>query len=258
MDNQKDNLISSENSSIGAFVGNNQSLVFILKKAEKLSGALYIVAGFIPKEEPLADSLKRHAIELLSFTTKSVLCHNQLNSESVRFLKEVVVEILSLIEVASMSGFVSVMNKNVIVSEFNNLIFTIDREIQKTNSSISKNILDVGVSNLSFTKNETLNVADSHSFYKGQGKVTYGKKEPYKNFSYSTNRTKNTDKRHSRKDEIVALFKKEKKFMSVKDVNVFFKDYSDKTIQRELVGLVSEGVLRKEGERRWSKYALNN
>lgn len=257
MDNQKDNLISLSSNPIGVFVGNNQSLVFILKKTEKLSGALYIVAGFIPKEEPLAESLKRQSISLLSFTAKLVLCHNQLNSESAKFLKEVVVETLSLIEVASMSGFVSVMNKNVIVSEFNSLIFAIDKEVQKTNSSISKNILDVGVSNLSFAKNETLNIADSHNFYKEQSKFIHGKKERHQNFPYP-NRTKNTDKRHSRKDEIVALFKKEKRFMSVKDVNVFFKDYSDKTIQRELVALVSEGVLKKEGERRWSKYMLNN
>ena len=34
------------------------------------------------------------------------------------------------------------------------------------------------------------------------------------------------------------------------------KDVSEKTVQRELFALVKEGVLKKEGEKRWSVYKL--
>jgi hypothetical protein len=34
------------------------------------------------------------------------------------------------------------------------------------------------------------------------------------------------------------------------------KDCSEKTIQRELIVLVSEKVVKKEGERRWSVYSI--
>ena len=44
--------------------------------------------------------------------------------------------------------------------------------------------------------------------------------------------------------------------LTIKDFAKNIKDCSDKTIQRELISMVTSGVLKKEGERRWSKYFL--
>ena len=44
--------------------------------------------------------------------------------------------------------------------------------------------------------------------------------------------------------------------VSIKDILSIIKDISEKTVQRELLGLVKEGVLQKEGEKRWSTYKL--
>lgn len=44
--------------------------------------------------------------------------------------------------------------------------------------------------------------------------------------------------------------------INVKDVANIVRDCSEKTIQRELAALVAQGVLKKEGERRWSTYSL--
>jgi predicted HTH transcriptional regulator len=43
---------------------------------------------------------------------------------------------------------------------------------------------------------------------------------------------------------------------SIKDVKIVLKDINEKTIQRELLALVKEGVLKKEGEKRWSVYRI--
>lgn len=43
---------------------------------------------------------------------------------------------------------------------------------------------------------------------------------------------------------------------SIKDISDNIKDCSEKTIQRELNTLIYDGVLKKIGERRWSKYIL--
>ncbi len=43
---------------------------------------------------------------------------------------------------------------------------------------------------------------------------------------------------------------------TIKDIAAHIKDCSEKTIQRELNLLISEGTVRKEGERRWSRYSL--
>lgn len=43
---------------------------------------------------------------------------------------------------------------------------------------------------------------------------------------------------------------------TIKDISTVVKDCSEKTIQRELGDMITEGILRKEGERRWSKYFI--
>jgi predicted transcriptional regulator len=44
------------------------------------------------------------------------------------------------------------------------------------------------------------------------------------------------------------------KGVSIKDIVAVVKDCSEKTIQRELAALVEKGLIRKQGERRWSIY----
>ena len=63
------------------------------------------------------------------------------------------------------------------------------------------------------------------------------------------------ERKGSRRDSILGLLKKQKK-ITVKDVAGVVTNCSEKTIQRELLSLVKEGVLRREGERRWSTYFL--
>jgi DeoR/GlpR family transcriptional regulator of sugar metabolism len=58
-----------------------------------------------------------------------------------------------------------------------------------------------------------------------------------------------------RRDQIIAVIKR-KKYVSIKDITLFVRNISEKTIQREIVAMVEEGVLKKEGNKRWSTYSL--
>ncbi|MDR3548076.1 MAG: hypothetical protein P4M11_07425 [Candidatus Pacebacteria bacterium] len=42
----------------------------------------------------------------------------------------------------------------------------------------------------------------------------------------------------------------------IKDISTMIRDVSEKTIQRELQALVLDGTIRREGERRWSRYSI--
>ena len=66
--------------------------------------------------------------------------------------------------------------------------------------------------------------------------------------------TSNVDK-EARQSRIIKLVKDSHEVM-VKDITVHFPGLSEKTLQRELVALVVKGVLKKTGERRWSRYSL--
>jgi hypothetical protein len=58
-----------------------------------------------------------------------------------------------------------------------------------------------------------------------------------------------------RKEKILAIIK-DKGQASIKDVSSVISDCSEKTIQRELMSLISEGLITKQGERRWSRYSV--
>jgi predicted HTH transcriptional regulator len=59
----------------------------------------------------------------------------------------------------------------------------------------------------------------------------------------------------SRKSSIIELLKKQPN-LTIKDITKVIPDCSAKTIQRELSVLVHSGMIKKEGNRRWSRYSL--
>lgn len=56
--------------------------------------------------------------------------------------------------------------------------------------------------------------------------------------------------------EAILSFISTKQESNIKDISRMVRGVSEKTVQRELAALVSEGVLAKKGERRWSTYSI--
>lgn len=73
--------------------------------------------------------------------------------------------------------------------------------------------------------------------------------------------SKGQDKRHQkvtieqreRTSAILEMVRKNRG-LSVRDIALVVKSCSEKTIQRELAALIEQGLIRKQGERRWSLY----
>jgi DNA-binding transcriptional ArsR family regulator len=68
-------------------------------------------------------------------------------------------------------------------------------------------------------------------------------------------REMNVVQHQGRRERILSIIK-DKGEATIKDVSVLMTDFSEKTIQRELMSLIKDGVLIKEGERRWSRYRV--
>jgi hypothetical protein len=62
-------------------------------------------------------------------------------------------------------------------------------------------------------------------------------------------------KKNARQSVIINLLKRKREIM-IKDVAPLIEGVSEKTIQRELLAMVEQGIVKKEGEKRWSKYSL--
>ena len=59
----------------------------------------------------------------------------------------------------------------------------------------------------------------------------------------------------SRKDRIIQVLR-DNPDATIKDIAGVITDCSEKTIQRELIAMIKDNIVVREGERRWSKYKL--
>jgi len=199
--------------------------------------------------------------DMSSVSTKSV-------SEKAKLLmstSELINEIVSLLSIAKSGSIISDMNVSVLQKEYESLNSMIKHKerIKDTVDEIMGGFFDNPVSLGEHRKTKDIHKGHSKG-HKTNDNVLYKTTAPRPFDSEPSLQKRNTKATASssglmhkkdRKDKILNLLKK-KKEVTIKDVSSIVVGCSDKTIQRELSALVKENVLKKEGEKRWSRYSL--
>jgi hypothetical protein len=216
------------------FFSKDESFVFIYKKTEKLATALYMVTNLFSDSEPMKWTLRTKVSNLLSFVIgfKDILQSRE--DEFINEVKTKVLEIVSLLEVSSRSGLVSQMNFSILRSEF---VYMLDflshfRKVATHHMDLKENFFEIP---------------------KTSGAPSSGQSGSQGNNGQSN--VLDAHKRTNRQNIIINLLKK-KTDLTIKDIAQTINDCSEKTIQRELISLITSGLVQKTGERRWSKYSL--
>lgn len=189
----------------------------LLSRAEKLSAGVYLVTSFLGEQEPLKWSLREKMVTLQGVIVR-------LNLVLVR---DTVREVISLFETASSSGLVSDMNQRILKEQFLRFLELADK------ISVPGNLLK-----------------EPEDKGRVEPVVRYALPENPQQVSFMDKSLKD-----KRRDAILGVIRR-KGQVGIKDISKAVKGCSEKTIQRELINLVSEGVLKKEGERRWSRYSI--
>jgi len=218
---------------------------FVFKKTEKLATALYLVTNLFSDFEPMKWILRKNVSELLSF----VLGYKNGNVEKNVFLSEIkerVLDIVSMLQVASNSGLVSNMNFSILREEFLNLVKIFDESrlenAESSDTTLPKSFFDI-------PRNFSPNISVKERVDQTDLSDTNIKDK------MSENKNQSIFKKTNRQNIILGLLKK-KKELSIKDISQTIRDCSEKTIQRELISLIESGAIKKIGERRWSRYSL--
>ena len=226
---------------LGLF-NNGDYLVFSLKKTEKIVSAIYLITSLIKDNEPMKWELREGSMSLLSvlMTLNGVEAVDKNRLLQSFFLSSV--QLISYLNISLTSGLISHMNSKLIIDEIHMLV---DYIKQQTISSVHS---------AGFILSDTFFATDM---------PTHSQKREVLNQSLNSIQNKPIknkaiiikDKKDSRKNHIIDLLKKSSN-LTIKDFVKVIKDCSEKTIQRELIDLVKNGVIKKEGERRWSTYSL--
>jgi hypothetical protein len=260
-------------------------------KGQRLARALYLVSSFIFDQDPLKWKIREGAIELLKESKN--LSHlfldkedgGQVNLESNIVLNKLnghIDQLVSLIDLAVTGGTISEMNFSVLKNELSILLENISQEIKSSNISQYiesgqdhdiKTVNGLPVSNHnqnSGSKNHS-NQISHNGPHIGQVYVPRNNGH-FISASNGQNITKNlltvtpnaiskslnsnkSDNRDTRKKTIID-FVSGRGWTSIKDIATAVRGCGEKTVQRLLVEMVEEGVLKKQGERRWSRYML--
>lgn len=244
--------------SIGFSIKDNY-LNIVFKKTEKIVSALYLVSGLIKDEDPIKWELRSRGLDMLSasFNASNLLSGDK--NVLIQSLFTAAQELISLFNITRTSGLISEMNHFLIAKEINFLVDTLRDRLSKSAENagyvLSESFFRTSDVLDSESSNET---SKSQSFVgltsKGQKNYEIIKKARIE--SSLNNKNDSNEKKNKRQEDILNLLK-ERSDLSVKDFTQVIKDCSEKTVQRELLELVEKGVIKKQGERRWSRYSLN-
>ena len=237
--------------SIGFFSAEDY-LVYIFKKTEKIAAALYLVSGLLKDNEPLKWELRDKGMDLVSssFIASSSVPGDK--NSVIQSLFTAALETMSLLNVARISNLISDMNYKLLIKEIDNVVGMLrDRLVQNAENAgyvLSESFFRTPDIYTSSFRTDVR--TDQSGGYKGQQGLS---KNPLK--TASNQQDSSSSKKTARQEIILGLLKNQSG-LTIKDFSRVIKDCSEKTIQRELLDLVEKGLVKKEGERRWSTYSL--
>ena len=274
---------------MNSFSHSNKQLFIIYKKTEKLTKAVYMITDFFDNKESLKWRLRDRSTSFLSFISTVVHRKGKHSGEELGALIE---ELFTLLELGRSVQLISFMNFSILREEYRLLLnafyvqlenrgyindfefperfFSIDLLTNGTKKEREGNKKTAEYNGLKNTpKNNELLVKNKTSLPSSEDRLT---SEPtthlgenkktslhhpvnqIENKGFYENKIYSTKKDLRR--EIILKILRTKGEITINDISYLIEGVGEKTIQRELLSLVDEGIVKREGERRWSKYTL--
>lgn len=256
------------NETLGLAVNKNKednSFLLLAKKTEKIVTALYMVTGYMDADEPIRNKLREHGVALVS-DMAGVAATSGLKKEfSFPLIVNRISEIFSFMDIAAAVGLISDMNHKILKGEMAALEESLSKKQESYRIHIFEDLFTEDIQK----DTQGQNILDEN---KRQIKAPsdFKEKSATQNFSlknekrilvsstrnHSLKEKKNNSSENSTRKDIIIGLVKDKGEVTIKDISSVVSECSEKTIQRELLSLVNSNLLKRTGEKRWSKYSL--
>ncbi len=221
--------------------------VFIYKKAERLAKAIHLITPAFSESVSLKNRIDTIAIGLVDAAI--------LPSSAARtVLSRELLALSSLLSIARTGGILSSMNAELISREAHILLQEVVAyeeprlflDDAPTLSDIAKKAHSQRALQSQHSSTPVRRPAEGGSLPASQAGASGGK-----------GHIKDTKSVKDRSDAVLSVIKNKGK-ASIKDISTIIRGVSEKTIQRVLLALIAEGIVLKQGERRWSTYSLTS
>ncbi|MDP2593320.1 MAG: hypothetical protein Q8P52_01575 [bacterium] len=254
-------------------------LQYILKKSERIVAGIHLVTNFMSDTEPIKKSIRQSTLNILDnalSVSRSVRSPN--NGEPLFEMAKEIERLVSYLEVSFLAGSVSYMNLSVLREEIGVLEgFLEEKGVFLNPTLLSKSALSTSSFEekkyrqpMDAWKEKDKNpnyISDYHNSPQDSERAPMisspSDREEVERKAFLTTfgsnkvllRDSEPKRKGNRRVSILNLARS-KKNLTIKDFIQVVEGCSEKTIQREISSLVNEGILRKEGEKRWSTYSL--
>jgi len=231
--------------------GRNRSGDRMYRRAERLIAAVLLMTNHIPVDEILRTESRKVAASILP---KTLACRDELRSNASPALSEFRVAIrhlTSLVRLMVFAGFVSSQNAEVVVSAADELGAFV---LVAGRSALSESLV--------FSKEELTDVPDT---YKGQRDIKDRTAVKDSNMLRDSRKVSFTGPSTTgglpttavspRGNGIVGILRAGGE-LNIRDIAANLPEYGEKTIQRELNALIQQGIVKRTGLKRWSRYSL--
>ena len=226
--------------------------VYLYKKAERLAKAIHLIVPAFADSPSFKDRLDRIAVGLVDAAVLPPAASREALSRELLALS-------SMLGIARTGGKLTPMNADLIAREAHLLLGEVagyeeprlTLEEVPTLASLAKAAASGesarlrSVARVSY--DPALDTQEESVSDKGQIKGHI------KDIAASKQKVSNAA--NQRREGILSVLKA-KGPSYIKDISLVVRDVSEKTIQRELSVLVSEGVVKRKGDRRWTTYEL--
>ena len=232
----------------------------MMKKSERLCSATYKVTEFMPASEPLRMSLRSGALDILSDISRMVGPDFSPSHKRFKRVLGSIDAMLALFQVSRTAGLLSEMNTAILCDSYSLLRDSITKTPDFPSYSITLGEILRPDEDLYFPHSVPGSLKDKTVHPKPSDKPASHKGHENQPATGRNGSSLDSEiNRDIRKSSILEFLRGhgEANIKDIFKIPTLAKGYSEKTIQRELASLVSAGVIRKLGERRWSRYSLS-
>jgi len=244
----------------------SEFVAFLCDRVEKATNATYRVTDLLSDKEPLKWAIREKAVlifsGLVSISGKSFLEKNSRLEESEVLISQIAVLFSLFVDEKSVSG----ANFKILKREY----LAINEAISKDRNSRDFYKIFWGeerkqISNGHTIGHELKEMSDKDTSAGTGDSIGHSKENKKKeNLPIHAGKQAIAGKQKEEKETSPAGKRKERIYKIIKDrgrVTVgelasVFSEFSEKTIQRDLVEMVDKGILAKRGDKRWRTYLL--
>lgn len=227
--------------------GGNRAGERAYRRAERISAALHLLTNHVAADEPVRETLRREAIDLLvcALSLRDVM--RVAGSDNARAFSERVRILISHVRILAVSGFVSAQNAQVMIEaldELGSYVAASERTPLSESVVLSRDeLMDIG----SIRPQRSARDIKDTMVVKDNSAVSDGR-------NTSVTKPAHQGQQTVRQRNIVEVLRTSGE-LGIREIAAHLPEYSEKMIQRELLNLVAAGTVTKTGLKRWSRYA---